>query len=253
MRVGVVGGTGLGNLMSGERLPVETPWGPVDVVFGRSGRLETAFVARHGDPARPPHRVRFRANVWALAAAKVDRVVAVNTVGALHATIPTPSFFVPHDFVDLSGRADERTFHDERAVHVDLSEPYCPEVRRALVAAASDAGLAARGHGVYVASPGPRLETPAETRWYATLGDVVGMTGCPEAALAREKGLCYASLCLVTNPAPGVAPGPVRAVDIAASAKALADAVGKALARALGEIPERKACRCGEALAAAGI
>lgn len=251
MRVGILGGTGF-ERFEGEMLVLETPFGDVDAVFGRLGPAEAVFIARHGSThGAPPHAVRFRANLAALASAKVDRAFAVNAVGALHASIPVPSFLVPDDFVDLAAHA-ERTFHDTGAVHVDLSEPYCRETRAALVEGAGASSLPLAAQGTYVAVAGPRLETPAEVRFLATLGHIVGMTGAPEAALAREKALCLASLSVVTNAAAGLAPA-VRASDVARVMASVADEVRAVLERAAARLPARKACTCARAVRGARL
>ncbi|MGQ0536944.1 MAG: MTAP family purine nucleoside phosphorylase, partial [Methanobacteriota archaeon] len=161
MRVGVVGGTGF-YAVPGEAMRVETAWGDVEVRRATTAGREVFFVARHGPRhERPAHRVEHRANVAALSACRVERVLGVSTVGSLRKDIPPGSLVVPDDFVDLSRGGV--TFFDDRAVHVDMSEPFCPELRRTL--SASGRGRApVHDGGTYVCMPGPRLETPAEVR-----------------------------------------------------------------------------------------
>ena len=242
MRVGLVGGTGVADAgLPAEPLVVETPFGDVDVAYARDGPLELFFLNRHGTPARPAHIVPHKANVDALARCRVDRVLALNSVGALHDGIPAGTLLVPDDYVDL--RAGKASFFDDAAVHVDVAEAYCPELRRALAEAGAD-----RAGGVYAATEGPRLETRAEVRMLRQMGgDVVGMTGCPEAALARERGLCYASLCMVTNPAAGVG-GPIDAEAIRDAARGLAPRALRVALDAARRAPPRRGCACGRAL-----
>lgn len=253
MRLGVVGGTGWEAAGDG-RVDVETPWGEVPLAVGRLGAHEAFFLQRHGHgPARPPHRIDHRANVWALAAARVDRVLAVASVGALRPEIAPGTLLVPDDVLDASWNP-ARTFHDDAPVHVDATEPYCPEVRAALEAGAVAAGGPVHRGGVYAATPGPRLETRAEARALARDAHVVGMTGAPEVALAREKGLCYAVVCVVANPAAGVAgPAALSARDIAAATTAARARVAAALAHAARALPEAKGCACARALDGARI
>lgn len=258
MRLGIIGGTGVKDVgLPAEPLAVETPWGDVEVAFARDGPLELFFLNRHGTPAggtprpgrdegasraaKPAHVVEPKANVDALARCNVTRVLALNSVGALHEGLAPGTLLAPHDYVDLRSR--KASFFDDSPVHVDASEPYCPELRAALAAAGAD-----HARGVYVATEGPRLETPAEVRMLRQLGgDVVGMTGCPEAGLARERGLCYASLCMVTNPAAGVA-GPIDAEAIRDAARALAPHALRTVLDAARRIPSERGCACGRAL-----
>ncbi|HLE96761.1 MAG TPA: MTAP family purine nucleoside phosphorylase, partial [Candidatus Thermoplasmatota archaeon] len=225
----------------------------VEVRHARLDRLEVFDVARHaGGHAVPPHRIRHRANVEALARCRVDRVVALNAVGALDPAIAPGDLVVPDDYLDLSGHP-ERTFYDDAPVHVDVAEAYCPRTRRALVDAAREAGLRFVDGGVYVAAPGPRLETRAEVRALKTLGGtVVGMTGCPEAALARERCLCYASLCVVANAAAGLA-APLPADRIREAARASAEVARRVVLGAAARLPPAGGCACAEALAGARL
>jgi 5'-methylthioinosine phosphorylase len=182
------------------------------------------FLARHGQPHRiPPHRINYRANLWALREAGVRRVIAINSVGGIAAALTAGAVAVPDQIVDYtSGR--EHTFYDgiERAgvdlsplEHVDFTHPYSAELRRALRNAAELAGVEVIDGGVYGATQGPRLESIGEIRRMANDGcDLVGMTGMPEAGLARELGLDYAALCLVVNPAAGIGEGEITMDDI---------------------------------------
>lgn len=217
-RAGVIGGSGLYRLdLLADPLErrVETPYGPVTLQVGRCGGVEVAFLARHGaGHALPPHRVPYRANVWALAAWGARWVVATNAVGSLRPELAPGDLVLVDQFIDQT-RLRASTFFEggpEGVVHVDVTEPYCPDLRGAAAAAAEAAGFRVHRGGVYVCTEGPRFETPAEIRAYAAWGgDVVGMTGVPEVVLAREAGLCYASLSLVTNYAAGLAGEPLTA------------------------------------------
>jgi 5'-methylthioinosine phosphorylase len=240
MRVALVGGTGLAD-WEGEPVDVDTPFGPVAAKVGKLAGREVWFIPRHGFGHRvPPHRIRYHANVDAAARAGCERVLAVNTVGALRRELVPGSLAVARDYVDLSGRA--ATFFDDEVVHIDQSEPYCPEVRRAL----RDAAVGAP-EVVYACTQGPRLETPAEIRMLSGFADVVGMTGYPEVALARERGLCYGSLCMVSNLAAGLQER-LTAREVAEASREAAQRVRQAVAAAVGNLPDRRACGCGESL-----
>lgn len=251
-RVGIIGGTGFSALTDKtEPLSIETPWGDVVVGHQRGGEpgedLDVFYLRRHGPQHVPPHRIVHRANIEALARCRVDAIFALNAVGALAEFLEPGSLLVPDDYMDL--RRHHETFHDADAVHVDVSEAYCPSLRALLVDTARAEGAPARDGGVYVATDGPRLETRAEVRALRSLGgSVVGMTGCPEAALARERGLCYASLCLVTNPAAGVAAGPLSAAQLKAGAEALGPLALRVALRAARAVAHDRGCRCRSAL-----
>lgn len=241
-RVGVVGGTGFA-LPEAEPVEVDTPWGPVDVAHAD----DIFFVKRHGARHVPPHRIAHRANVDALARCGVDAILAVNAVGTLDPGLVVPSMLVPDDFIDL--RKTTETFHEASAVHVDLTEAYCPALRALLV-------RHARAHdgGTYVATEGPRLETRAEVRMMRAMGgDVVGMTGCPEAALARERAICYASLCLVVNPAAGVGDRRLVAGELRAGAESLMPRALDSVLRAAREVRADRTCGCRDALQGAAL
>lgn len=242
MRVGILGGTGF-SLPHAEPIDVDTPWGSVEVTQAN----DVFFVKRHGREHLAPHRIVHRANIDALARCGIDAILAVNAVGALDERLAIPSLLVPDDLLDL--RKTTETFHDARAVHVDMTEPYCPTLRALLVREAN-----ARDGGTYVATEGPRLETPAEIRMMRSLGgSVVGMTGAPEAALARERALCYASLCLVVNPGAGLQRAPLVAEDLRAGAAALMPQALDAALRSAREVRAERACRCRHALAGAAL
>lgn len=223
---------------------VETPYGDVAVEVGRHQDTPVAFLRRHGrGHSVPPHRVNYRANVWALAEMGVVHVVATNAVGSLHAEQPVGSMVVVDSFLDAT-RDRPQTFHDggDGVVHVDVSDPYCPSLRARLVAAADAEGVEARNGGVYVGTEGPRFETTAEiTAFHALGGDVVGMTGVPEVVLARELGLCYASLAIVTNLAAGLQ-AEVSHTEVLAAQAVLAGRTRKVIAAVLDDLPSKGCC-----------
>ena len=199
--LGILGGTGL-EALDGLRIVrrevVRTPWGEPSgpLVHGRLGASEVVFLARHG-PAHSiaPHRVNYRANVWALREVGVDEVVALAAVGGIHPDIAPGRLAVPDQIVDYtwSRAASYYDAPDAGVVHVDFTEPYAPALRARLLAAAASAGVDAFAGGTYAATQGPRLESAAEIRRRARDGsDMVGMTGMPEAGLARAAGLAYA-------------------------------------------------------------
>ena len=214
--VGVIGGSGLYTLFDPatvEVVEVDTPYGPPSgpLTVAEVGGRRVAFLARHGSHHElPPHRVPYRANAWALSSLGVGRVLAPCAVGSLRPEIGPGSLVVPDQLVDWTrGRA--QTFHDEFAetpVHAEFADPYCPEGRAASLGAAARAGWDAVDGATMVVVEGPRFSTRAESRFFAEQGwTLVNMTGHPESVLARELGICYSSLALVTDLDAGVQAG----------------------------------------------
>lgn len=208
----IIGGTGLtqlANLTITHRQVMRTPYGEPSgpMTFGTLREHEVLFIARHGyGHTIPPHLVNYRANLWALREQGARSVVAISSVGGIRADLTPGTLVVPDQIIDYTfGRAS--TFFDgtDKAVtHIDFTLPYSETLRKRILNSAQRAGEACLGGGVYAAFQGPRLETAAEVDRYERDGaDMVGMTGMPEAALARELGLDYATLAVVVNDAAG--------------------------------------------------
>ena len=214
--VAIIGGSGLTDLKDLQithRAVVRTPYGEPSgpMVFGRLSEREVVFLPRHGPGHTiPPHEINYRANLWALKETEASTVIAVNAVGAIKPQLADASLVFPDQIIDYTyGR--EHTFFgsDQRQVtHVDFSEPYCEKLRAIFIEAARRAAIPATETGTYGATQGPRFESAAEIRRLERDGaDIVGMTGMPEASLARELGFCYACIAVVVNPAAGKAEG----------------------------------------------
>ncbi|RJG13698.1 S-methyl-5'-thioinosine phosphorylase [Pseudomonas cavernicola] len=240
----IIGGTGLtelDGLTISAVLNLDTPYGApsAPVLRGNYAGREVLFLARHGHPHRiAPHQVNYRANLWALKHAGAQAIVAVNAVGGIHPAMGTGHFCVPHQIIDYtSGR--EHTFFEgelEHVTHVDFSYPYDAALREQLTAALATGGCAFSGEGVYACTQGPRLETVAEIARLERDGcDIVGMTGMPEAVLARELELPYACLALVVNPAAGKSTGIITMAEIEQALAEGIDKVKAVLARVLAE------------------
>lgn len=220
--LGIIGGTGLDRLESltqrREEI-VETPYGPpsAPLVYGCLGAGRFVFLPRHGpEHAVAPHQINYRANLWALREAGVDAVVAVAAVGAI-ADPPAPGdLAIPDQLIDYTfGRPSTFFEGDAPVEHIDLTWPYTPALRERLLAAAHAAGATVTDGGCYGATQGPRLETAAEVRRLERDGcTLVGMTGMPEAALARELGLGYACCAVVANRAAGKGDGTITMEEV---------------------------------------
>jgi 5'-methylthioadenosine phosphorylase len=252
--IGVIGGSGFYEFLdSADEVRVETPYGPPSdpLVIGEIGGKRVAFLPRHGRDHRfPPHKIPYRANMWALRSVGVRQIIAPSAVGSLTADYGPGTLAIPDQIVDrTSGRI--QTFYDEGvAVHVQFADPYCPVGRSTAIESASTAGWEPLTAGTLVVIEGPRFSTRAESRWYAAQDwTLIGMTGHPEAVLARELALCYTTVTLVTDTDAGVEEGEgvtqeevfrVFAVNIAK--------LREVIIRIIEDLPMDRNCPCPHAL-----
>jgi 5'-methylthioadenosine phosphorylase len=252
--IGVIGGSGFYEFLdSAEEVTVETPFGlPSDpLVIGEVAGRRVAFVPRHGRDHRfPPHRIPYRANLWALRSVGVRQVLAPSAVGSLTAAHGPGALVVPDQVVDRTrGRA--ATFYDEGgAVHLQFADPYCPVGREHAIGAARAAGWNPASTGTLVIIDGPRFSTRAESRWYADQGwTIIGMTGQPEAGLARELALCYTPIALVTDTDAGVEEGEgVTHDEVLRIFAANVGRLRELLMQVIADLPEDRDCPCPQVL-----
>jgi 5'-methylthioadenosine phosphorylase len=215
--IGVFGGSGFYSFLDDvEEVEVETPYGrpSAPLVVGEVGGRSVAFLPRHGRSHElPPHRIPYRANVWAMRELGARRILGPCASGALRAELALGEFVVCDQFVDrTSGRAD--TFYDgPETTHVSAADPYCPELRRLLVQTGRELGIPTRDGGTVAVVQGPRFSTRAESKWLGSLCDVVNMTAYPEGHLSRELELCYANVSMVTDHDVGVEGAPPVSAD----------------------------------------
>lgn len=219
----LIGGSGmtcLPGLEAQRTVYVDTPFdtNAVHVTHGRFCGQDLAFLARHGPQHRiPPHKINYRANLWGLKQVGVKRVVAVAAVGGIHADMKPGRIVFPDQIIDYTHGRCNTYFEDdlEAVTHVDFTRPYSAAMQASLIEAANEAGLAFSPNGTYGCTQGPRLETAAEIKRMQRDGcDIVGMTGMPEAVLARELGLEYACCAVVVNWAAGKAEAEITMEDI---------------------------------------
>ncbi|HUL11595.1 MAG TPA: S-methyl-5'-thioinosine phosphorylase [Methylococcaceae bacterium] len=242
--VAIIGGTGLTRLSGFEisrREIILTPYGApsAELSFGRLHGHSIVFLARHGDKHNiPPHRINYRANLWALKQAGAQAILAVAAVGGIRSDMAPGKIALPNQIIDYTYGRAHTFFEDEldHVTHVDFTYPYSPKLRETLLNASAACGLRVIDGGVYGCTQGPRLETPAEiTRMERDGCDLVGMTGMPEAALARELGIDYACCAVVANWAAGKSREEITMVEIEANlARGMAD-----LARLLNALFDR--------------
>ena len=220
--LGIIGGSGLTklkNLEIAERRVMRTPYGEpsAPITYGQLGGQTTLFLPRHGaGHTIPPHKVNYQANLWALKECGVTHVVAVAAVGAIADNLLSASLVFPDQIIDYTyGRAHTYFGDTKQVTHVDFTQPYCESLRQVLLDASTRAGIVAATRATYAATQGPRFETIAEIRRLERDGaDIVGMTGMPEAGLARELGLCYATIAVIANPAAGKVAGEISIKQI---------------------------------------
>lgn len=219
----IIGGSGLDQmpgLQNLRQIAVTTPFGVPSAPLSLANWHEKplVFLPRHGGAhSIPPHKINYRANIWALKEQGATQVIGVAAVGGIAPDMGPGTLIIPDQIIDYShGR--EQSFFDgdfQPVDHIDCTEPYCESLRHQLFAAAKRAGVAVQKQACYGVTQGPRLETRAEIRRMQRDGvDIVGMTAMPEAALAREAGLCYANCALVVNWAAGLAHGPISMQDV---------------------------------------
>ncbi|WP_030511377.1 S-methyl-5'-thioadenosine phosphorylase [Microbispora rosea] len=252
--IGVIGGSGFYSLLEdAEEIDMTTPYGPPSdsITVGRIGERSVAFVPRHGrGHTFPPHRIPYRANMWALRSLGVRQVLAPSAVGSLRPEIGPGALVIPDQLVDRT-QGREQTYYDAGgAVHVSFSDPYCPSGRAAAVATARETGWDTVDGGTLVVVQGPRFSTRAESKWFAGAGwSIIGMTGHPEAVLARELALCYTTLALVTDHDAGVEAGEgVTHEEVLAFFAANVERMRTLVAQVVEVLPEERSCPCGNAL-----
>ena len=254
--IGVFGGSGFYSLLDDVReIKVDTPYGaPSDSLFlADVGGRKVAFLPRHGRRHTiPPHRINYRANLWAMRELGVTRIVGPCAAGSLQPGVAPGDFVVLDQLVDRTwGRAD--TYYEGPvAHHVSFADPYCAELSTVAVEAARAAGISVHPTGTVVVVQGPRFSTRAESRWYRAQGfEVINMTQYPEAYLARELGICYAAIALITDYDTGVEQAgvePVTQAEVFGFFKSNLDRVRRLLFDVIGAIPDKRACQCGEAV-----
>ena len=230
---------------------METPYGSVALVVGKLANREIVFMSRHGrDHATPPHLVNYRANIWALRKLGVRKILATAAVGSLSSNFRLGELVLLDQFLDFT-KSRPQTFYEggkQGVFHVDMTEPYCSAVRQVIMDASEHLGFAVKNGACYVCTEGPRFETPAEIRMFQRLGaDLVGMTSVPEVVLARELGMCYASIGLVTNEAAGIATHPLSHAEVMESMKELGVKVAQLIQATFELWTPGQNCRCASA------
>ncbi len=257
--IAVIGGSGVYvlDLLNPQVTVVDTPYGKSpEVVVGELGGRGLAFLPRHGKGHTvPPHLVNYRANLWALKELGVTRVLATTAAGSLNPRMRPGELVLLDQFIDFTKRRPVTFYEGEGGVvHVDVTQPYCPELRGLLIKTAQGLKLRLHPRGTYGCTEGPRFETAAEIRMMHRLGcDLVGMTNVPECTLARELSMCYAAVSVVTNFAAGISKVKLTHAEVAELMAANIERVKKLVVAAIRRIPRARGCACERALEGARV
>jgi 5'-methylthioadenosine phosphorylase len=252
--IGVFGGSGFYELIDNPReFKVNTPFGAPSspIMHGEIGGRTVAFLPRHGkDHSLPPHRINYRANVWAMSEVGVSRIIGPNACGSLQADVVPGDFVICDQFVDRTwGRAD--TFYDGPiTTHVSAADPYCPDMRQTAIDTAGRLGIKAHPKGTVVVIQGPRFSTRAESVWFASQGwEVINMTQYPECYLARELEICYCNISLITDHDAGAEGAePVTNEEVIRVFNENNAKVKELLYEMIPSLPEARECVCASAL-----
>ena len=255
-KIGVIGGTGLyaiEGLTDIEEVDVTTPFGkPSDtIIMGRLEGVEVAFLRRHGKGhSISPTEVPARANIYALKSLGVEHIIAVNSTGSFKKEIKPGDLLIPDQIIDCTRNRANTFFTNGIAAHITFAEPFCPALSQVLYQAGRAVGACIHPKGIYVAMEGPAFSTRAESRLYRSWGaDIIGMTVLPEAKLAREAEICYASIGCVTDYDSWWEPGEPVTVDIILKTQQHnIEAARKTIQLAVGRIPDKRQCGCATAL-----
>ena len=242
-------------LVDRREVQVTTPWGVASVLTGRIGGREAVVVLRYGPKLTiPSHKINYQANIWALRELGVERVISQNAIGSVNPVLRPGDIVISHDFLDRTKGRPLSLFDDAECwVRVDMTEPFCPEVRSSLLNATANMPDRVFDRGVFACMEGPRFETPAEIRTLQRDGaDIVGTPLVPEVIFAREAEMCFASIAPVINYASGMAPavihvGPGSMNDWYYSG-GLHDRIEQALIDTVAQLPTHRGCQCGNAL-----
>ncbi len=252
--IAIIGGTGVYDIemLKGAReLNIETPYGRPSglITVGEFNGVKIAFLPRHGKKhSIPPHKLNFRANVWALKQLGVKRIIAAAAVGSLRENIKPGDFMIPDQFIDRTNGRDSTFYDNGKVAHISVAEPFCPELSKILSGTGNGLGYSTHKKGTVVVIQGPRFSTKAESNFYRSMNaDIINMTIVPECVLAREAEICYACIATVTD-YDTFSEKPVNVEDVIKilhdNSQKTKDLVREVLAR----IPEKRSCACGEAL-----
>lgn len=247
----IIGGTGIYEAGASRPQIVKTKYGQVEVDILNIQGEEIIFLARHGKGhSLPPHLINYRANIWALKELGVKHIYATAAVGSCNENFAPGDIVIIKDFIDFSKSRPNTFFEggEEGVKHADMSDPYCKNLRKKFLKTAQEKGLEIKGQAVYASTEGPRFETASEIRAYQALGgDVVGMTSVPEVVLAKEAGICYASLGIISNWCTGME-GAITLHDIQGAMEKNRQALTQVFLQVFSQKLDQEACSCNRSI-----
>lgn len=251
IKIAIIGGTGVYDpkiLENIKQAEISTPYGTVQYKTGEYSGRSIAFIPRHGDKhSIPPHLINYRANIWAMKKLGVEKIISTTAVGSLNLDMRPGDFVLIDQFLDFT-KNRVNTFYeggDRGVVHVDVTNPYCPSLRKTILEAAKKSNINIHSKGTYVCTDGPRFETPAEIKMFAKLGgDVIGMTNVPEVVLAREAEMCYATISMVTNFAAGISLDPLTHGEVLEAMRANTENIKSLIMAAISVVELNQDCDC---------
>lgn len=249
--IAIIGGTGvydpniINDIVEKE---IETPYGKTKYIQGKYKDKDVVFMARHGaDHSIPPHLINYRANIWALKKIGVTAIIATTAVGSLNLNFKPGDFVLVDQFIDFTKQRIS-TFYDggkRGVVHVDVTDPYCPKMRKHVYEIGKRMNLPIHNGGVYVCTEGPRFESAAEVRMFAKLGaDVAGMTNVPEVTLAAEAEMCYMTISLISNFGTGISETNLTHTEVLEAMAKNSEKLKTLILKAIETMPEDRECHC---------
>ncbi len=258
VKIGVFGGSGFYSLLDhAEKIKVDTPYGPTSdlITIGEVEGKKVAFLPRHGEKhSLPPHKIPYRANLWAMKELGVERIIGPCAAGSLQPHVKIGDFVISDQIVNRTYRRED-TFYDGPVVtHVSFADPYCPELRKIAIESAKKLSLPHHEKGTVVVIEGPRFSTRAESKFYSAQGwEVINMTQYPEALLARELEMCYVNIALITDYDVGMEGKvpPVSHEHVIKVFKENNEKLKQLIFEIIKNIPDERHCGCGSALSGA--
>ncbi len=260
-KIGIISGSGLykiKGLKITKRKKITTPFGkPSDeYILGKIENTEVIFLPRHGSRHNlPPHMINYRANIWGFKKLGIEKIISISAVGGIKKGLKPGDIVILDQIIDMT-RNRKSTFYDGKTgvVHIDFTNPFCPEMRQIILKSGRRARISLKDGGTYVAVEGPRLETAAEIRAFGMLqSDVVGMTCMPEASLSRELEICYSGISVVANYAAGINKKKLTITEVIEAMGASTEKIKRLLKETFTILSEYRMCSCKDALKEAKI
>jgi 5'-methylthioadenosine phosphorylase len=260
--IGIFGGSGFYSFLENAKsIKVDTPYGATSdlVSIGTVANRKVAFIPRHGKLHNlPPHKVAYKANLWAMKTLGVERIIAPTAVGSLQSNVKVGDFVVTDQFIDMTSGRDSTFYDGPITTHISMAEPYCPEMRKIAVVVLKDLKVSFHPGGTVVVIEGPRFSTKAESKWFTKNGwDIINMTQFPEVVLARELEICYLNISVVTDYDVGIVAGgkvkPVTQEIVVKTFTENIDRLKKVIKLIIENLPDKRHCECGEALKSARL